>query len=183
MKKNKFIVYDPEFINMGHYSRLNKYILELLTKIKKVDEIIYFGKNIYKNKKIKFKRLPSLSTYNYRYSSKYKKVFFSFFEILKTLKVVFKLKKESKGATLILLSEGSIFLNLFMFLFFKSPFIIYSITIRNFYRKGFIGWLFKIIYKLNYFKSESIIVTDKIFQSNLKKMKFKNVFILPERNL
>ena len=93
------------------------------------------------------------------------------------------MKKESKGATLILLSEGSIFLNLFMFLFFKSPFIIYSITIRNFYRKGFIGWLFKIIYKLNYFKSESIIVTDKIFQSNLKKMKFKNVFILPERNL
>ena len=55
MKKNKFIVYDPEFNNIGHYTRLNKYILELLTKINKVDEIIYFGKNIHKNKKIKFK--------------------------------------------------------------------------------------------------------------------------------
>lgn len=183
MKKNKFIVYDPEFNNIGHYTRLNKYILELLTKIKKVDEVIYFGKNIYKNKKIKFKRLPSLSTYNYRNASKYKKVFFSFVEILKTLKVIFKLKKKSKDATLILLSEGSIFLNLFMFIFFKSPYIIYSITIKNFYKKGFIGWIFRLIYTLNYSKSKSIMVTNKIFQIKLKKMKFKNVFILPERNL
>ena len=115
MKKNKFIVYDPEFKDIGHYTRFNKYILELLTKIIKVDEIIYFGKNICSNKKIKFKKLHSLSTFNYRYNSKLKKVLFTPIEILKTLNVIFNLKKNCKGATLILSSEGSIFLNLFMF--------------------------------------------------------------------
>ena len=75
MKKNKFIVYDPQFINKGHYSRFNKYILELLCKINTIDEIVYLGKNIYKNKKIKFKKLDSLSTFDYRYSSKLKKIF------------------------------------------------------------------------------------------------------------
>ena len=33
MKTNRFIIYDPEFNNFGHYSRLNKYILELLLKL------------------------------------------------------------------------------------------------------------------------------------------------------
>ena len=93
MKKNKFIVYDPEFINIGHYSRFNKYILELLCKINTIDEIVYLGKNIYKNKKIKFKKLDSLSTFDYRYDSKLKKILFIPIEVLKTLNVIFKLKK------------------------------------------------------------------------------------------
>ena len=87
MKKNKFTVYDPQFNNIGHYSRFNKYILELLCKINKIDEIVYLGKNIYKNKKIKFKKLESLSTFNYRYDSKFKKILFIPIEILRTLKV------------------------------------------------------------------------------------------------
>ena len=70
-----------------------------------------------------------------------------------------------------------------MLIFFDRPFIIYSITIKNFYKKGLIGWIFKIIFKLNYLKSKSIIVTNEIFLVKLKKMKFKNVFFLPERNL
>tara|TARA_B110000971_G_C19848881_1_gene426122 strand:+ start:125 stop:412 length:288 start_codon:yes stop_codon:yes gene_type:complete len=94
MKKNKFIVYDPQFINKGHYSRFNKYILELLCKINTVEEIVYLGRNIYKNKKIKFIKLDSLSTFNYRYDSKLKKILVIPLEILKTLKVIFKLKKK-----------------------------------------------------------------------------------------
>ena len=183
MKTNRFIIYDPEFNNFGHYSRLNKYILELLSKINKVHEIIYFGKNIYDKKDIKFKRLDSLSTFKFRSQSKLKRFISIPFEIFKTLKVIFVLKKNSKNATLILLSEGSIFLNLFLLIFFDKPFIIYSITIKNFYKKGLIGWIFKIIFKLNYLKSKSIIVTNEIFLVKLKKMKFKNVFFLPERNL
>ena len=183
MKKNRFIVYDPEFNNLGHYTRLNKYILELLSKINNVHEIIYFGKNIYNKKNIKFRRLNSLSTFKFRSQSKLKRIIFIPFEIFKTLKVIFALKKNSKNATLILLSEGSIFLNFFMLIFFDKPFIIYSITIKNFYKKGFVGWIFRIIFKLNYSKSKSIMVTNEIFLVKLKKMKFKNVFLLPERNL
>lgn len=183
MKKNKFIVYDPQFINKGHYSRFNKYILELLCKINTVEEIVYLGRNIYKNKKIRFKKLDSLSTFNYRYDSKLKKILVIPLEILKTLKVIFKLKKNCNDGTLILLSEGSIFLNFFMFIFFKKPFIIYPVGISDFYRKGFIGWVFKIIFTLNYSKSEKIIVTNEINQMKLRKLKFKEVFVLPERNL
>ena len=183
MKKNKFTVYDPQFNNIGHYSRFNKYILELLCKINKIDEIVYLGKNIYKNKKIKFKKLESLSTFNYRYDSKFKKILFIPIEILRTLKVIFKLKKICSDGTLILLSEGSIILNFFMLIFFKRPFVIYSVGISNLYRKGFIGWIYKTIYTLNYSKSISIIVTNKISQMKLKKLKIKKVFVLPERNL
>jgi hypothetical protein len=183
MKKNKFIVYDPEFINIGHYSRFNKYILELLCKINTIDEIVYLGKNIYKNKKIKFKKLDSLSTFDYRYDSKLKKILFIPIEVLKTLNVIFKLKKNCNNGTLILLSGGSIFLNFFMLIFFKKPFIIYSVGISDLYRKGFIGWIFNIIYTLNYSKSEKIIVTNEINQMKLRKLKFKEVFVLPERNL
>jgi len=183
MKKNKFIVYDPEFINIGHYSRFNKYILELLCKINTIDEIVYLGKNIYKNKKIKFKKLDSLSTFDYRYGSKLKKILFIPIEVLKTLNVIFKLKKNCNNGTLILLSGGSIFLNFFMLIFFKKPFIIYSVGISDLYRKGFIGWIFNIIYTLNYSKSEKIIVTNEINQMKLRKLKFKEVFVLPERNL
>ena len=183
MKKNKFIVYDPEFINIGHYSRFNKYILELLCKINTIDEIVYLGKNIYKNKKIKFKKLDSLSTFDYRYDSKLKKILFIPIEILKTLNVIFKLKKNCNNGTLILLSGGSIFLNFFMLIFFKKPFIIYSVGISDLYRKGLIGWIFNIIYTLNYSKSEKIIVTNEINQMKLRKLKFKEVFVLPERNL
>jgi len=183
MKKNKFIVYDPEFINIGHYSRFNKYVLELLCKINTIDEIVYLGKNIYKNKKIKFKKLDSLSTFDYRYDSKLKKILFIPIEVLKTLNVIFKLKKNCNNGTLILLSGGSIFLNFFMLIFFKKPFIIYSVGISDLYRKGFIGWIFNIIYTLNYSKSEKIIVTNEINQMKLRKLKFKEVFVLPERNL
>tara|TARA_B100000795_G_C22766840_1_gene426079 strand:+ start:868 stop:1419 length:552 start_codon:yes stop_codon:yes gene_type:complete len=183
MKKNKFIVYDPEFINIGHYSRFNKYILELLCKINTIDEIVYLGKNIYKNKKIKFKKLDSLSTFDYRYDSKLKKILFIPIEVLKTLNVIFKLKKNCNNGTLILLSGGSIFLNFFMLIFFKKPFIIYSVGISDLYRKGFIGWIFNIIYTLNYSRSEKIIVTNEINQMKLRKLKFKEVFVLPERNL
>lgn len=183
MKKNKFIVYDPEFINIGHYSRFNKYILELLCKINTIDEIVYLGKKIYKHKKIKIKKLPSLSTFDYRYDSKLKKILFIPIEVLKTLNVIFKLKKNCNNGTLILLSGGSIFLNFFMLIFFKKPFIIYSVGISDLYRKGFIGWIFNIIYTLNYSKSEKIIVTNEINQMKLRKLKFKEVFVLPERNL
>ena len=183
MKKNKFIVYDPEFINIGHYSRFNKYILELLCKINTIDEIVYLGKKIYKHKKIKIKKLPSLSTFDYRYDSKLKKILFIPIEVLKTLNVIFKLKKNCNNGTLILLSGGSIFLNFFMLIFFKKPFIIYSVGISDLYSKGFIGWIFNIIYTLNYSKSEKIIVTNEINQMKLRKLKFKEVFVLPERNL
>tara|TARA_B110000971_G_C19848881_1_gene426123 strand:+ start:465 stop:677 length:213 start_codon:yes stop_codon:yes gene_type:complete len=70
-----------------------------------------------------------------------------------------------------------------MFIFFKKPFIIYPVGISDFYRKGFIGWVFKIIFTLNYSKSEKIIVTNEINQMKLRKLKFKEVFVLPERNL
>lgn len=183
MKKKNFLVYDPQFIGLGHYIRFNKYILEMLCKIDETGEVIYLGKKIYKNRKIKFKKLDSLSSFNYRYYSKLKKIFFLFISTFKTLNIVFTLNKHHKNKTLILLSEGGIFFNFFMLIFYKGPYLIYTISIENFFKKGFIGFLYKKIYRINYLKSKVIIVTNKISRRKLIKMNIKNVFILPERYL
>ena len=184
MKENKLIIYDPGFTSKGHFLRFNIYFLKLLSSQKKIKNIYYFGKKIYKNKKITYKKIIELSDYEIKDFSKIKKIAYYMFMLLKYYKVIKFLDTYGKNKILVLLSESNLFFNLILYIFYQHKYIIVSIHSKNFYNKGFFSSIIRKIYTLSYDKAEAIITLNKTNKKQIKKyLNKKNIFILPERNL
>jgi len=180
---NELLVYDPEFVDKGHYTRFNKYILKMLVNLVHIKKIIYFGNKLINHKKIYYKKIKNLNTYSVRHFILVKKINFFLFYTINCIKNIYYMNKFGENKRLLLLGESNFIFGLLFLFFYRYNYSLVVISTKPIFEKNFFSMIKFNVYKMLLNKADFIIVLNKINQNILKKL-FKNeIYYLPERYL
>jgi len=187
----KIIVYDPLYSSIGHYYRYNKFILEMLSDIGFIKEIIYIeseteGKEYTSiSSKIKI-HSPSLKNPSFQIRTMQAKGILNklslHYDALNSYRTIVDYINKSDCDYVFFTSNGQISF-WYSVLKLKFPYIVSAISIKWIYDKFTIKHLIYYIYNKYLTNSSLLLVTEKYYQNILKQRNFKRVEVLNDRYL
>lgn len=184
MKNNlEILIYDPNFSSKGHYVRFSKYFLKLSINQNKIDKIIYFGKKLFNNKKILYKKIKHIDNNKGYHLTFFKKILY--FKLVAKLyfKNILFINKFGKNRKLLLLSESHFIFQFIFILFYKYDYSVVVVTIKSAYSYNIISLIKKYIFFIFLKKASAIISLNKINQKKLNIFLNKKTFFVPERSI